>query len=351
MQPLNAAGLFASALSEKVQDPQLKELTANITSSLQAANDLLNSLLEVSRIDSGAIRPKLQNFRVDELLGTLALDFSVLANNRGVTFHKVSCSRVIYSDRQLLRRILQNFLSNAIRYTPEGGRVLLGCRIRRGVCQIEVWDTGIGVPEDKRAEIFLEFRRLRSPQMDSEEGLGLGLAIADRLARLMNHRVHLRSWVGRGSVFSVDAPLGTNPSGVDDKPVQRLQLFGNLLGRQILCIDNDRGVLVAMSTLLRGWGCKVQTAWNFSSACQQINEQGLPAFILVDYQLDDGVTGLQVLKSLGKEYRKSFPAVVITANNTENVRKEAEDAGCLFLPKPVRPAALRAAMASLLPAA
>jgi PAS domain S-box-containing protein len=350
MQPLNAAGLFASALSEKVQDPQLKELTANITSSLQAANDLLNSLLEVSRIDSGAIRPKLQNFRVDELLGTLALDFSVLANNRGVTFHKVSCRRVIYSDRQLLRRILQNFLSNAIRYTPEGGRVLLGCRIRRGVCRIEVWDSGIGVPEDKRAEIFLEFRRLRSPQMDSEEGLGLGLAIADRLARLMNHRVHLRSWVGRGSVFSVDVPLGANPSGFDDKPAPRLQSFGNLPGRQILCIDNDRGVLVAMSTLLRGWGCKVQTAWNFASACQQINEQGLPAFILVDYQLDDGVTGLQVLKSLGEEYRKSFPAVVITANNTESVRKEAEDAGCLFLPKPVRPAALRAAMASLLPA-
>jgi len=348
MQPLNAAGLFASALSEKIQDPQLKELTTNITSSLLAANDLLNSLLEVSRIDSGAIRPKLQSFSVDELLAALALDFSALAENRGIVFDKVSSSKIIYSDKQLLRRILQNFLSNAIRYTGQGGRVLLGCRILPGICRIEVWDTGIGVPNDKRAEIFLEFRRLRSTQMDAEEGLGLGLAIADRLSRLLNHRINLRSWLGRGSVFSVDVPLSMQSDIQQDaQPVKQIVL-GNFAGQKILCVDNDKAVLDAMCTLLNGWGCTVIAASDLASVRQAIRLHGEPDVMLLDYQLDDGITGIQVHNALNMEFGKKYPAVVITANNTENVRRTAEEAGCLFLPKPVRPASLRAAITSLL---
>lgn len=348
MQPLNAAGLFASALSEKIHEPALKELTSNITSSLLAANDLLNSLLEVSRIDSGAIRPKLQNFAVDELLTALALDFSALAENRGIQFNKISCSRIIVSDKQLLRRILQNFLSNAIRYTGEGGRVLLGCRIKNGVCRIEVWDTGIGVPDDKRAEIFLEFRRLRSPQMDAEEGLGLGLAIADRLSRLLNHRINLKSRVGKGSVFSVEVPLSAHAEiPADVQPAKQLPT-GNLAGRKILCIDNDKAVLDAMCTLLQGWGCKVLAASDLASAYQAIAQGGEPDAMLLDYQLDDGETGIQVFKTLNEGRDDKYPAIIITANNTEDVRAEAEEAGCLFLPKPVRPASLRAAITSLL---
>jgi PAS domain S-box-containing protein len=348
MQPLNAAGLFASALSEKIHDPSLKELTTNITSSLLAANDLLNSLLEVSRIDSGAIRPKLQNFAIDELLTALALDFSALAENRGIKFKKIPSSRIIFSDKQLLRRILQNFLSNAIRYTDQDGRVLLGCRIKRGICRIEVWDTGIGVPEDKRAEIFLEFRRLRSPQMDAEEGLGLGLAIADRLSRLLNHRINLQSRVGRGSVFSVDVPLSVHSDIQEDVQPAKQAPLGNLAGQKILCIDNDKAVLEAMCTLLQGWGCKVLAASDLATAYQSIRQGGEPDAMLLDYQLDDGETGIQVFNTLNKGRNNKCPAIIITANNTEDVRAEAEEAGCLFLPKPVRPASLRAAITSLL---
>lgn len=347
MQPLNAAGLFASALSEKVNDPEISELARSITSSLQAANDLLNSLLEVSRIDSGAIRPKLQTFKLEEVLAPLATEFSALAHNREIHFSKVATRHLVYSDKQLLRRIVQNFLSNAIRYTSKDGRVLLGCRLRGEVCRIEVWDTGIGVPADKKDEIFLEFRRLRSSQVEAEEGLGLGLAIADRLSRLLQHPIHLQSWPGSGSVFSVDVPLSKFPSVAPESPVTRSPMM-NLAGRTILCVDNDKTVLEAMRVLLQGWGCRVGIAPDIDAARQFLDAHQLPDVILLDYQLDDGMTGLEVLTALNQRYHKSFPAVVITANNTEDVRREATAAGCLFLPKPVRPASLRAAITSLL---
>ena len=347
MQPLNAAGLFASALEEKVTDPQLKDLTKGITSSLQAADDLLNSLLEVSRIDSGAIKPKLQTFSLDELLATLSLEFSALAEKKSLAFRQVKTSALITSDKQLLRRIVQNFLSNAVRYTPTG-KILLGCRIRNGACRIEVWDTGIGVPHDKRREIFLEFRRLKTPRIETEEGLGLGLAIADRLARLLGHRIYLRSWPNKGSVFSVEVPLATETTVREMTPAPKIQTIGQISGRKMLCIDNDRSVLEAMSTLLKGWGCIVQTASDLETARKAIACLGEPDIVLADYQLDEGVTGIAVLAELNTGRKIPYPAVIITANNTEDVRREAEENNCLFIAKPVKPASLRAVINSLL---
>lgn len=345
MQPLNAAGLFASALEQKITDPELRSLTANITSSLHAADDLLNSLLEVSRIDSGAIKPKLHSFRIDELISALDLEFTALATSRGLQFRKVDSTQVVYSDIRLLRRILQNFLSNAIRYTPSG-KVLLGCRVRSGICRIEVWDTGVGVPYDKREEIFQEFRRIKQKQLVTDEGLGLGLAIADRLSRLLEHPIHLKSWPGKGSVFSVDVPLARQRI-VDIQPkVQSPVNLSRLSGRKVLCVDNDATVLQAMQALLQGWGCHVLAASDVPTARAVVAQQGRPEIILADYQLDDGVTGLELLDALKSGDR--IPAVVITANNTEDVRREVEGQGYRFLAKPVKPASLRAVMSSLL---
>ena len=345
MQPLNAAGLFASALEQKITDPELKDLTRNISSSLQAADDLLNSLLEVSRIDSGAIKPKLQNFYIDELISALNLEFTALASSRGLKFKKVDSGQVVYSDIRLLRRILQNFLSNAIRYTARG-KILLGCRIRKGYCRIEVWDTGIGVPEDKRQEIFQEFRRLKHKQFVTEEGLGLGLAIADRLARLLEHPINLRSWPGKGSVFSVDVPLAQHKQA-DPPPKAPLAVSAlQLAGRAVLCVDNDPVVLEAMQALLRGWGCRVLPAMDLAGAQAQIRQNGRPDIVLVDYQLDEGATGLELLAAINPAPR--LPAIVITANNTEDVRREVEKEGYRFLAKPVKPASLRALVSSLL---
>ncbi len=346
MQPLNAAGLFASALDQKVTDPELKGLTANITSSLQAADDLLNSLLEVSRIDSGAIKPKRQHFRIEDLISTLDMEFTALAENKGIAFHKVDSTQVVYSDKQLLRRILQNFLSNAIRYT-DGGRVLLGCRIREGVCRIEVWDTGIGIPDNKRTEIFYEFRRIKSQKLEAEEGLGLGLAIADRLSRLLGHHIRLRSWPGKGSVFSVDVPLSEEKIATEPQQPRSTVFDGELSGRRFLCVDNDPTVLEAMRVLLEGWGCDVMVAPDYNGADRQISSGDLPEVVIADYQLDEGETGVALLNRLQEKYT-SLPGVIVTANNTEDVRREAERSGYLFLAKPVRPASLRAVISSLL---
>jgi signal transduction histidine kinase len=345
MQPLNAAGLFASALEQKITDPELRLLTANITSSLNAADDLLNSLLEVSRIDSGAIKPKLQSFQIEELISALDLEFTALATSRGLKFRKLESSQVVYSDIRLLRRILQNFLSNAIRYTPTG-KVVLGCRVRAGICRIEVWDTGVGVPYDKREEIFQEFRRVKQKQLVTEEGLGLGLAIADRLSKLLEHPIHLRSWPGKGSVFSVDVPLAKQRAlevpPRNHPPVQ----LSRLSGRKVLCVDNDAIVLQAMRALLEGWDCLVLVATDTPGARSVMAQYGQPEIILADYQLDDGMTGLELLGAL--EGAGKIPAIVITANNTEDVRREVEARGYRFLAKPVKPASLRAVMSSLL---
>lgn len=347
MQPLNAAGLFASALEQKARDEETRGLTHNILSSLQAADELINSLLEVSRIDSGAIKPKLQVFPVAELLNALDADFTVLAKDRDLAFHKINSSQVVCSDKTLLRRILQNFLSNAIRYTRKG-RIVFGCRVREGVCRIEVWDTGPGIPQDKWGEIFQEFRRLKSHQMEFESGLGLGLAIADRLARLLEHPLSIRSWEGRGTVFAVDVPLANNPGEATRSESFVPHKVDGLAGKQVLCVDNDRAVLEGMQALLDGWSCEVRTAEDRESALELLQGGWVPDIVLADFQLDEGVTGIEVLAAVRRALGSEVAGVIITANNTEDVRQLAIDSGYRFLAKPVRPASLRALMNSVL---
>ncbi|MCB1614815.1 MAG: PAS-domain containing protein [Pseudomonadales bacterium] len=346
MQPLNAAGLFTSALQQKIGDPELQSLTHNIASSLQAADDLINSLLEVSRIDSGAIKPKLQSFPIEELLGALSADFTALAKNRGLGFRKIDSSQVVYSDKTLLRRILQNFLSNAIRYTRQG-RIVFGCRVRKGVCRIEVWDTGPGIPEDKWGEIFQEFRRLKSHQLESERGLGLGLAISDRLARLLGHSLSIQSWENKGTVFSVEVPLAQSPLEMAEShmPLIKKDFLAN---KRVLCIDNDKAVLEGMYALLEGWGCDVRVAVDLEQALIVLGDGWKPETIMADYQLDDGATGITVLNELLKLTGEAIPAIIITANNTEDVRELAATQGFHFMAKPVRPASLRALLNGVL---
>ena len=348
MQPLNAASLFASALSQKTQDSGLQQLSENVVLSLQAADALINSMLEASRLDAGVIAPKMEVFELGVLLTQLSLEFTALAKDRQLDFRVVNTSRVVFSDPHLLRRILQNFLSNAVRYT-RSGRVLLGCRRRGNVCRIEVWDTGPGIPADKRREIFQEFRRLKTPEYDHvEKGLGLGLAIADRTARLLNHPITLRSWLRRGSVFSLDVPLAER-SALASVAVLAMpaSISGGFAGSRILCIDNELSVLAGMKALLEGWGCDVLQATGRQDALALVQKH-LPDLIIADYQLDEGITGLDVVEAINQCLGRSLPVIVVTANNTEDVRRLTEDHGHLFMAKPVKPARLRALMGSLL---
>ncbi|MBK8288553.1 MAG: PAS-domain containing protein [Cellvibrionales bacterium] len=347
MQPLNAASLFASALAQKTSESELQNLSENVVLSLQAADALINSMLEASRLDAGVVAPKLEVFRLKDLFDQLDREFTAMANQREIGFRVVATNLAVFSDPHLLRRILQNFLSNAVRYTSQGG-VLLGCRRRGNVLRIEVWDTGPGIPLDKRREIFQEFRRLKTPEYDkAEKGLGLGLAIAERISRLLNHPINLRSWWRHGSVFSVDVPLGEMPliSPVLTQPT--VDNLGNLAGLYVLCIDNEASVLAGMKALLEGWGCVVSTARDENSALESLRKH-IPDLVIADYQLDDGVTGLQLVEALNMAANRDFPVLVITANNTEDIRRLTEQQGHMFMAKPVKPARLRALMSSLL---
>ncbi len=346
MQPLNAASLFASALAQKTQDSEQQTLSENIVLSLQAADALINSMLEASRLDAGVVEPKREVFYLQDLFDRLGREFTALADARGLKFRMVQTRQAVWSDPHLLRRILQNFLSNAVRYTGSG-RVVLGCRRLGNILRIEVWDTGPGIPSDKCSEIFLEFRRLKTPEHDKgERGLGLGLAIADRISRLLDHPISLRSWPQRGSVFAVDVPVARSQPVVPVMAQTTLVHSGGSLALTVLCIDNERSVLAGMRALLEGWGCTVATAHDHASAIQALHQFPLD-LVIADYQLDDGVTGLGVAGDLVSAAERELPVLVITANNTEDIRRLVEDHGYAFMAKPVKPAKLRALLSSL----
>lgn len=349
LQPLNAARLFASALAQQSHDETTGELVHNLDGSLKAAEELLVTLLDISKLDAGALEPKPSHFSLARLFGTLAAEFTVMANEKGLEFRNVSCNKVIYSDQQLLRRVLQNFLSNAIRYT-QSGKILLGCRHINNCLRIEVWDTGVGIPDSKINEVFEEFRRIDNPKHSQVQGLGLGLAITERIARILNHKLEVRSWPGSGTVFSVEVQLG-DLSQVKQatKSATPNKRASNLAGIRVLCIDNEPNILQGMAALLRGWSCEVRTAVHEDELIESLAEQPFqPDIILADYHLSETHTGVIALSRLEAHWSKPVPAIVITADRTDEVKQDIAEQGLQLLQKPMKPAALRAMMNTVL---
>ena len=271
-----------------------------------------------------------------------------MASDRGLHLRTINCDYIVFSDPQLLRRILQNFLSNAIRYTRRG-RVLLGCRRRGNTLSIEVWDSGPGIPEDKRKEIFEEFRRLDEFDGDQERGLGLGLAIADRIAGMLGHPLSLRSWLGRGSVFAVAVPLGDLAAVALPRPDTYDLDEDRLVGRCILCLENEPAVLSGIEALLSSWGCRTVAVRDRESAMGWVLKGGAaPDILLVDYHLDRGESGLELAEEMQELWGSRVPSIVITADHTQDAQSAASTRGCQILRKPVKPAALRAVMNRIL---
>ena len=334
LQPMHAAQLFVHALAERLEHEQYRDLVENTRSALASGESLLGSLPEMSRLDAGKLKPEVSDFALARLIEPLAAEFSVLAAERGIELSVVQSRRFVRSDMQLLRRILMNFLSNALRYT-ERGRVLLGARLAGTHLRLEVWDTGPGIVEPERAMIFDEFRRGTAAR---GQGLGLGLSIAERMAALLDHPLTLRSWPGRGSVFAVEVPLAPTPvNEAISPPIEPAPtvLPGERTGTALV-LDNDPAVRQAMRELLHGWGWQVHLAADLQQAREHIAGQ-MPDLLLLDYHLDDGCTGLQAWRVLGLD----VPAIVITADRSEAVKQEIESFGLLLLYKPLRPLALR----------
>ena len=342
LQPLNAARLFVSALEQQHGlDSEQRHLVDRLDGSIRSAEELLSTLLDISRLDAGAMPIDVGEFAIRDLLETLHAEFSPVALGRGLRFDRVDCSAWVVSDPKLLRRVLQNFLSNALRYTRSGG-VLMGCRRREGQLLIQVVDTGGGIPADQTALIFREFHRLQESRSSQERGLGLGLAIVERIARMLDHPVSLRSVPGRGTAFGITVPMASGRVMASAPLRTGKRRSRDLAGLHVLCIDNEPDILSGMRSLIEPWGCRVSLAGNEEEAVRRIEQDGLPQLVLADYHLDDARNGIDLMNGLRARFGSGLSGVLITADQTDVVRNEARSHGYRMLPKPLKPAALRA---------
>ena len=353
LQPMNAARLFLSVLRQRPdEDDERSRLVMRADRSLTAAEELLSALLDISKLDSGALEPVLETIDVPELYEQLRRRFKALAANRGLVLRVRSLPVQVTSDRKLLTRMLQNFLANALRYTERGG-VLLGCRRRGNEIELGVWDTGVGIAPEDQARIFEEFQRLgrsdRVDDRDGERGLGLGLAITDRMARVLEHPLGLRSVPGKGSCFTVRVPLARVPahSALPPRETER-RASTPLAGAAVLCVDNEMAILEGMTALLERWGCRVRVARDQAAALARLEDGWVPDLVLMDFHLGDGVDGLEVLDALPLASNGCVRSVIITADRSPELEARVASRGLALLRKPLRPAALRALLSNLL---
>ncbi len=349
LQPLNAARLYASSLTEGgdlAGREEKADLAHNVDVSLEAVEEIIGALLDMSRLDAGAMKPEISNVPVADLLRMLEIEFAPLARSKGLELRFAPSSLSIRTDRRLMRRLLQNLVSNALKYTVKG-RVLVGCRRTGRLARIEVWDTGLGVPADKRRTIFEEFQRLDSGARVAR-GLGLGLSIVERLSRLLGHPVQVNSWPGKGSVFSVSALLGVEVASIREEGQALSVAPGELLaGLSILVIDNEPRVLGGMRTLLERWGCRVATATGLTEARAALPAFGPPEVVIADYHLDEG-NGIETIRAVRQDLMHAVPAILATADRSPEVRDLAAREGIAILNKPVKPAPLRAQLSRCL---
>lgn len=341
LQPLNAARLYSSALVERMDGSENSTLVRNIDSALESVETILGAVLDISRLDTGAMKPRLSDVSLSDLLSRIETDFAPMAREKRLKLKVMPTRLHVRSDPNLLRRLVQNLVSNAIKYTLTG-KVLVGARQRGDQVVIEVVDSGIGIPSSKFRTIFKEFARL-DEGAKTASGLGLGLSIVDRIARVLNTPVDLTSTPGRGTSFRVTLPRSQAKSGeqaaIAKGPAQGT--FQPLAGIRVLCIDNEPRILEGMTLLISGWGCNVSTAASMADVLALPGDQPGPDVIIADYHLDDG-DGIEAILELRSIFRAEIPGLLVTADRTPEVRSEAEKHGIGLQNKPVKPAALRA---------
>jgi PAS domain S-box-containing protein len=353
LQPLNAARLFVATLEDATLPPGSEALLGKIDHALENVEDLLNILLDISKLDAGRVGANLQNVPLPPLMEALHDEIAPLAERKGVTFTLLPCSVTVCSDPQLLRRLLQNFLTNAVRYTP-AGRILFGARRRGDKVELQVVDTGVGIPQERLDEIFEEFRRLDTlesgPKGDGgQKGYGLGLSIVRRISRLLGYEVRVRSAVGRGSSFSVLVPVADPALDCMAPRPAATTIVPSAVDRvRVLVIDNDPAILDGMTRLLRGWGCQVAAADDRAGAEARIRVDGFrPDIVLADYHLDHGQRGTELIIALRHALNEDIPAAVITADRSPELQTTVNALSAVsLLTKPIKPARLRALIAS-----
>jgi signal transduction histidine kinase/DNA-binding NarL/FixJ family response regulator len=343
-QPLHALTLFVTQLRGEKNRAEKTRLVGRIDAAVVAMNELFNELLDISRLDAGVLVPSISEFPVKQLLDRVEITFAAAAREKGLRLRVVAHDAWICSDFILLERILFNLVSNAVRYTEAGG-VLVGCRRRAGALSMEVWDSGIGISQDQQRNVFGEFYQVPAVARDSRGGLGLGLAIVERLCRLLGHPIELTSTLGRGSRFLVSVPL-TTPVALSAHLPQ--PAVDHARGKSVVVIDDDALVLDGMRGVLKSWGCSVVTAVSGDAALAALSERTRPDIIISDYRLRDGKTGFDVIESIRRRFGTSIPAFLISGDTAPERLREARASGYYLLHKPVLPMTLRSVVSQLL---
>ena len=349
-QPMHALGLFVGELQSRLDTQDQRKIANKIEESVEALSSLLDSLLDISKLDAGIVVPQIQSIDIEPMIRRLAQDFIPVARRKNITLHVHSVKSTVLSDPVLLERILLNLLSNAIRYTPQNGTVMLACRRSSEYLRIEVRDNGIGIPLEEQQNVFREFVQLANSARDRSKGIGLGLAIVDRLSRLLHHPLTVRSAPHRGSTFAISV---VRLQGVDELLAEPMQIpvaskykHDRLENLRVLVVDDDMLVRFSTAGILESWGCKITVAEDMQEACKNCSDANFD-LIICDYRLPDG-DGL-LLADRVKDYCVIQPFFILISGDTApEILQAANERGIHLLHKPVRPAKLRSLILFLL---
>jgi signal transduction histidine kinase len=346
-QPLHALNLFIAQLRSTSDPAERERLIARMDTAVMSMNELFESLLDMSKLEAGILEPHVTKFPVARALQHIEATFADASRQKGLRL-KVTPSRLwVRSDFILLERILMNLVSNAVRYTTRGG-IVVGCRRRGGKLRIDICDSGPGIPKEQQQDIFREYYRLAAAEPDRGGSFGLGLAIVDRLGRLLEHPIDLESRPGRGSRFSVSVPLVAGGQDMPEAPAART-IADPARGRRVLVIDDDPLVLDGMGGILRSWGCKVLSADSEEAALTRVDAMAFrPDLIIADYRLTNGQTGIQAIDRIRGALGTAVPAFLISGDTAPERLRNARESGLHLLHKPVAPMRLRAVLNQLL---
>jgi signal transduction histidine kinase len=347
-QPMHALALFTDSLRDELDgQPRALALVQRVQDSIDAMDGLFNALLDISKLDAGVIEKRVRDFPVQPALERLQTMFTPLALERGLRFSVVASGVSVRTDPALLDRILQNLVSNALKYTRAGG-VVVGCRRRANGLSIEVWDSGAGIPPQYRRDIFQEFFQLENPERDRSKGLGLGLAIVDRIARLLGHALTLRSVPGKGSMFAVCVPYGDAANVAPELPTAEI-VSSRFAGARVAVVDDEGAITDSMRELIERWGCESYCASSAAELLQLLGSRGItPDLLISDYRLRGNENGVALIQQVRAMLGSNLPAILITGDSAPERLVETHAGGFELLYKPVLPAKLRQLMNLLL---
>lgn len=352
-QPMHALGLFIGELQGMVNTQEQRKIVIKVEESVEAMSGLLNSLLDISKLDAGVVVPQIQDFNISAPLNRIEQNYRSLAAGKSIKFRIVPCDMIVRSDPVLFERILVNFISNALRYTPSGGRILIGCRRRDGKLRIEVRDNGIGIPLDEQKNIFQEFVQLANKERDRSMGLGLGLAIVERLSRLLRHPIYLHSTLGKGAVFAIELPIAAQSAcmqvgkpSLPESQSKNPQFEDISIEKLVLVVDDDPLVRSSTCGILTSWGYQVCVASSLHEVKNKFEQQSFD-LVVCDYRLPDG-TGLDVIDYISSNRSKVTPCILVSGDTSPDILQKVIESGYNLLNKPVRPAKLRSLIQFLL---